>query len=77
MNAVAETDLRAARRAIVSVFSRYRPGHWPVAVSESMASVRRVDPRIAISDGDLAGLVADYAVQNGHNIYFDMPARRA
>lgn len=71
MTPASDQDATAAQHAIALFFARLRPGHWPVAVSESMASVRRYDPNLALSDSDLALLVTNYAIEHGHNLYFD------
>ena len=71
MTPASDRDAIAAQRAIALFFARLRPGQWPVAVSESMASIRRFDPSLSVSDGDLALLVTNYAVEHGHNLYFD------
>lgn len=71
MTPASEYDAQAVQHAIATFFSRQRPGHWPVAMSESMNAIRRFNPNIDISDHELSGMVAVYAILHGHNLYFD------
>jgi hypothetical protein len=48
-------------------------GGWPVSLSEGVATVRRWQPNLAMTDQEIRTRVAKFAVGRGLNVHFDQP----
>jgi hypothetical protein len=46
-------------------------GGWPLSLSEGVATVRRWQPDLKLSDQEIRTRVADFAVSHGLNVHFD------
>lgn len=74
MNAIDSRDPHAVQQAIATYFAQRKSGGWPISVAEGVASIRRWNPHLDMTDSEIVSMVADYAVGRGLNLYFDRPS---